>query len=272
MQTTISDSDPVTPPVQSPQGTPAQSVIRTLGVHKATNHTAQVQRNGWVTVLDICCDVLNRSPLGTGSRVSSQTVARKLRGVLTDHAADRKRLLDLIRQWKQTCDRQTRALPVLKNMSTEEQLNALSGYLDSATGSVGDWRNLPDDKQSELMHNAWFTLTTQFGEKEFQKLDRDSQFDVDFVAWTGCCMHKELNAVKGGVSAMATAWESLGTKPPVVLKNKFEVTTLTTNTQDKTTRGAIKLTSLAGALFNHRDNKRGYHTTIDYYFEVRASV
>lgn len=246
-------------------------VLRTLGVEKATNHTAQQQFNGWINVLDTCCDLLNRSPLGRSSHLSSRSIALKLRGVLTDHAADQKRLLELIRAWKQSCDRQVRAVPALKLMSTEQQLHALSEYLDNAAGSVSDWRALPEDQQSMLMHDAWLALATQIGDEEFQKLDQNTQFEADFVAWTGCCMHKELNAVKGGVAAMATAWNSLGSGKPIALRNKFEATAELSAVQNKVVGGAVKLTSLAGALFNHKDDKRGYQSSVDYYFEVCAN-
>ncbi|KAG9084758.1 hypothetical protein FRC06_003914 [Ceratobasidium sp. 370] len=66
------------------------------------------------------------------------------------------------------------------------------------------------------MHDAWLTLASQIGEAEFQKLDADSQPEVErFLAWA-------LGVVKGGVAQMAGAWEDLGLTPPITLKNKFE--------------------------------------------------
>jgi hypothetical protein len=245
-------------------------VFRTLGVHKAVSHTAQQQLSGWIGAIDTCCNVFNRSPLAGGLQISSSTVAQKLRGVLTDHAADQKCVLELIRQWKQRCDREVRAVSVLKCMSVDEQLYALSTYLDSATGGISDWKTLPADQQSALMHDAWLVLALQMGDAEFKKLSPDMQFDVDFLAWAGCCMHKELNAVKGGVTAMGAAWLSLELKPPMALNNKFEATKTTHTTEDRSTRGAVKLASLAGALFNHKDDKKGYQSSVDYFFEVRV--
>ncbi|KAF8594292.1 hypothetical protein BDV93DRAFT_459295 [Ceratobasidium sp. AG-I] len=243
--------------------------LRMLGVHKATSHTAQQQLTGWVDALDACCNLFSRSPLGRSLPMSSKMVAPKLRGVLTNHAADQKRFYELLTLWKKRCDREVRALSKLKSISLEEQLQMLSDHLDDATSSMGDWRTLPPEQQSALMHDAWLVLAAQIGEAEFQKLSSDTQFDTDFLAWAGCCMHKELNALRGGVTEMGANWKALGLTPPIALKNKFESAKGAKSNEDKSTRGAIKLASLAGALFNNKDDKKGYQSTIDNFFEHR---
>ncbi|KAG8724746.1 hypothetical protein FRC09_014811 [Ceratobasidium sp. 395] len=96
-----------------------QPVFRTLGVQKALNHTAQHQFNGWIRAIDVCCKALTNSSTGQNVRINSKLVAPKLRGVLTDHAADQKRFQELMKQWKRITDRERRAVPVLENMSTE---------------------------------------------------------------------------------------------------------------------------------------------------------
>ncbi|CUA67986.1 Myosin-10 [Rhizoctonia solani] len=245
---------------------PSNLTMRTLGVEKAISHTAQQQLDGWITTFETCCDALKRSPLGQNLHVSSETFALKLRGILTDHAADQKRLVELMREWKRRVDRQVRAVPVLRGMSTEEQLNVLSTQLDNAQDSIQDWRALPEEEQSVLMHDAWLALAIQLGDEEFKKMSSESQFEADLIAWTGCCMHKELNAVKGGVSAMSSIWKAIGSKPPISLPNKLERMGLSEFTKYKI-GSAVKLTALAGALFNHKDDKRGYQSTVDYYFE-----
>ena len=55
-------------------------------------------------------------------------------------------------------------------MSTKEQLNVLSAQLDNAQDSVQDWRALPEDKQSIIMHNAWLALAIQLGNDKFKKM------------------------------------------------------------------------------------------------------
>ncbi|KDN43886.1 hypothetical protein RSAG8_05879, partial [Rhizoctonia solani AG-8 WAC10335] len=240
---------------------------RTLGVHKASSHTATQQLSGWINALGICCNRFNQSPLGRKSYFTSSMVAPKLQGVLTDHASDQKRLFQLLNSWKKNIDRNTRAVQKLKTMTVEAQLHELTDYLDNASKAVENWRMLPTEQQAAIMHDAWLALATQIGEAEFQNLSLEEQFETDFLAWAGCCMHKELNAVKGGALRMGIAWEELGLKPPIALPNKYETTGQNKTTTERSTRGGIKVASLAGAIFNNKDDKKGYQSTVDNFFE-----
>ncbi|KAH7343193.1 hypothetical protein B0J17DRAFT_738164 [Rhizoctonia solani] len=194
-------------------------------------------------------------------------VAPKLRGVLTDHASDQKRLFQLLNQWKQNIDCKSRAGRKLKTLTVDQQLYALTSYLDNTATTVSNWRSLLSDQQAAIMHDAWLALTAQIGEAEFQKLRIDEQLEVDFIAWAGCCMHKELNAVKGGASRMAAEWEELGSKPLIVLLNKYESIRNARGMNEQLMRGGIKLAYLAGAIFNNKDNKKGYQSSVDNFFE-----
>ncbi|CUA69936.1 hypothetical protein RSOLAG22IIIB_08779 [Rhizoctonia solani] len=253
----------------SSQPTPLQPtpLVRKLGVHKAPSHTAEQQLDGWKNVIDVCCDRLQRSPLGRGGHFTSSMVAPKLRSVLTDHASDQKRLFQLLNQWKQNVDRNSRAVRKLKTMTVDQQLYALTCYLDNAADSTDNWRALPSEQQAAMMHDAWLALAAQIGEAEFQKLSLDEQLEVDFLAWAGCCMHKELNAVKGGALHMGAAWEELGLKPPIVLLNKYESLGKIKGVNEQLPRGAIKIARLTGAIFNNKDDKKGYQTTVDNFLE-----
>ncbi|EIW78064.1 hypothetical protein CONPUDRAFT_75796 [Coniophora puteana RWD-64-598 SS2] len=85
----------------------------------------------------------------------------------------------------------------------------------------------------------------------------------------GCCMHKDLNCVKGGNTAMMAYWEKAGVKGPIPLPNRDnaavlrdvegdeELTEAQLRAVNVTTCGAVKTTNLAGALFNHKDDKKG---------------
>ncbi|KAJ1309410.1 hypothetical protein OPQ81_006187 [Rhizoctonia solani] len=233
--------------MHSPAQTP---VVQKLGVTKAPSHTAEQQLSGWKNILDVCCDRLQQSPLGKG-----------------DHASDQKRLFQLLKQWKQNIDRNSRAVRRLKAMTVDQQLYALTSYLDNAAHTTEDWRTLPSEQQAAVMHDAWFALAAQIGNSEFQNLSPNEQLEVDFLAWAGCCMHKELNAVKGGASRMAIAWEELGLKPPITLLNKYESMGKAKGTNDHSMRGGIKVSRLAGAIFNNKDDKKGYQSTVDDFFE-----
>ncbi|KDN34700.1 hypothetical protein RSAG8_12222, partial [Rhizoctonia solani AG-8 WAC10335] len=258
---------PSTDPVQPPP-------LRTLGVHKSPSHTAKAQLEGWKRAVDICCQLLSQSPLGHALAISSRHFAAKLSGMLTDHASDQKLLAELVRAWKTQSDWELHGEAILNQMSSEERALALSKYLEQACQSIGQWETLSADKQSQLTHDAWAALALAAGESAFKDLPEDEQEAAKLFVWTGCCMHKELNAVKGGVVKMSVEWENLNLTPPIALKNKFEVTQQTQNKSTKETsitpgHGGMKLTSLAGALFNHRDDKRGQQDTYRYFFEHR---
>lgn len=249
-------------PSEFPQPRP---VLRSLGVSKAVNHTAKSQLQGWIDAIELCCDTFTRSPLGKESGLNTHVFASKLRGYLSDHASDQKKLFELLSKWKQQCDRESRGLAFLTSMSPEDQLGALSSHLEQACTNTSGWSDWNLDTQSTLVHEAWRMLALTHGEAAFQSLDEQTQNDIDFFGRTGCCMHKELNAVKGGSAAMAASWKEMNHLGPILLQNKYDAAQSSQASADHAPRGAVKLTSLAGALFNHKDDKKGYQSTIDYF-------
>ncbi|KAJ1305890.1 hypothetical protein OPQ81_010610 [Rhizoctonia solani] len=251
----------------SSPSTSATPVYWTFGVQRAPTHVAKQQLDSWIGAIDTCCSLLAHSPLGKGSCMSSKMVAPKLCGMLTDHASDQKRLHGLLVEWKCQCDWEACATLKLAEMSVEEQLNMLTHHLDSSVSGVKDWRSLSPQHQDAVMHDAWFALAAQIGDEEFQKLSPDAQFDVDFLAWAGCCMHKELNVVKGGVANMASAWKELNLVPPLPLPNKYEAEKHQDLSLDNVGQGVIKILDLLGALCHNKDEKKGYHSTVDAFFQ-----
>ncbi|THU91295.1 hypothetical protein K435DRAFT_583338, partial [Dendrothele bispora CBS 962.96] len=91
----------------------------------------------------------------------------------------------------------------------------------------------------------------------------------------GCCMHKEMNAFKGGVAAMEAWWGANGIEPPARMYNwdNAAASTLAPGTaalkraEEKSKGGAIKVSDLAGAVFRHKDRKRGQQDTLRFYFD-----
>jgi hypothetical protein len=86
-------------------------------------------------------------------------------------------------------------------------------------------------------------------------------------------MHKELNAVKGGNTAMMAFWAQNGLQPPIKLYNCDNEAVALGGTsaaqkraQDVSQAGAMKMTSLAGAIFKHKDDKKGQHDTFCAFF------
>src|SRR5438876_11283358 len=82
-------------------------------------------------------------------------------------------------------------------------------------------------------------------------------------------MHKDLNSIKGGNKKMMEGWAGLGVQGPVQLANRDNdavidgiadaAETLTPAEQramDITACGGVKAASIAGAIFNNKDDKK----------------
>ncbi|QRV96940.1 hypothetical protein RhiJN_24959 [Ceratobasidium sp. AG-Ba] len=112
------------------------------------------------------------------------------------------------------------------------------------------------------------------GEHALNELTDKEKDSIDFFVWTGCAMHKGLNAVKGGLARMSQTWEELDSTPPPALHDKCEAEKPgsneenTPNSKVDSARWAVKLTSLAGAMFHHRDDKKGQQDVYKHYFEA----
>ncbi|KAG1811726.1 uncharacterized protein BJ212DRAFT_1483459 [Suillus subaureus] len=98
-------------------------------------------------------------------------------------------------------------------------------------------------------------------------LPNDKLRAAEFLVWVGCCMHKDLNLVKGRNVAMMDSWEVNGFECPMLLANKDNATTLQQPSEMVTEvqlralevsgQGGIKTCSLASAIFNNKDDKKG---------------
>src|SRR6266545_4481259 len=93
--------------------------------------------------------------------------------------------------------------------------------------------------------------------------------------WAGCGCHKDLNTVRGGYNAMERWWKEHNINGPVLLANwdndiileernqaiayGDEVTQAQEQALNRSTCGAIKTAQIAGAIFNHKDDKKGHH-------------
>lgn len=87
-----------------------------------------------------------------------------------------------------------------------------------------------------------------FGEEAYKQLTPAEKYHTDLSIWTGCVMHKDLNAMKGGAEAMVESWEEH--KAPVKLMNKQNVTVAAMGSiqleklvADELEGGAVKLTN-----------------------------
>jgi hypothetical protein len=125
-------------------------------------------------------------------------------------------------------------------------------------------------------------VVAELGKEAFDNLSDDEKRIFRLFIWAGCGCHKDLNTVKGGYMAMMRFWKERGLEGPVLLANHdndpvvqernttIEQGDTPTPAQerafDTSTCGAIKTAQIAGAIFNHKDDKKGHHDLFRYWW------
>ena len=134
---------------------------------------------------------------------------------------------------------------------------------------------LSPDRCDELLKESWSWICQHLGKEAINAMSPEEQHFMALFIWGQCCMHKEMNSVKGGNVTLMAFWEVHGLTPPMKLYNKDNALALRssdTNTvqqaADNSTQGAIKLTSLAGTLFVNKDKKKGQQDSLQVWLEL----
>ncbi|KAJ7835601.1 hypothetical protein B0H13DRAFT_2369248 [Mycena leptocephala] len=143
-------------------------------------------------------------------------------------------------------------------------------------GGINARNALSEDEKTRRDIQVCRALYLYYGENDWKDLTPEEQLEKQFLVWCGCCMHREMNSVKGGVQAMKLFWQTIGGPEPVKLMNKANAAAASNSApgsqasehaNDVADGGAVKVTSLLGALFNHKDDKKGQQDTFKLYFE-----
>jgi hypothetical protein len=159
-------------------------------------------------------------------------------------------------------------------------------------GGPQKWNKLSDIKKAERKAAMIEEAVAKLGKEAFNDLSNEEKHLFWLFIWAGCGCHKDLNTVQGGYLAMATWWyeneDRLDMEPPVLLANHdndpvlgeraaaLEQGDTPTPAQErafyKSTCGAIKTAEIAGAIFNHKDSKKGHHDTFRYWWWKHVGV
>ncbi|KAF8601010.1 hypothetical protein BDV93DRAFT_446537 [Ceratobasidium sp. AG-I] len=259
-----------------------------LGVESTSSHTSEMQVSTLKDSIQAICDVTKRAPKCATSPetpLEAADVARKLYGANGDHAKDQLKVAHLEKQWK--IDSWTDYLgsialldldvPDAEALSSEIQASA-----EAISGGSEIFAGLDTGAQDQLRAVEYQKHVRQLGSDEFSKKSPSLQLDMSCLVRGGCCMHKDMNASKGGASAMPKFWKDNKQLPqPVTLFNKDNdaIVSLSNASADTSLAeqravsvseaGAIKLCSLAGAAFNHKDDKKGHQDSHFYWFESK---
>ncbi|KAJ4501707.1 hypothetical protein C8R41DRAFT_928430 [Lentinula lateritia] len=248
--------------------TPDKKLQFFLGLKMAVNHTSETQLAGWIETTEELFHLAYQSGLilEDDARVFWNLVT----GFHSDHAADQKKLFELLKKWKEQLEREVRGEQAIKQLTDNEYACLIFQGSQVLVQKVGG-------------PAAWDTLSTKelirdIGEAEFEKLSEGEKAEVDLILWAGCCMHKEMNAFKGGCIGLDEYWnENPHLPPPILLPNRDNAaaikqaagTEAAKRATARSERGAIKVASLAGAIFRHKDRKWGQQDTLRFYFDQK---
>ena len=175
----------------------------------------------------------------------------------------------------------------IMEMHTDEfnqLLNKQRADLINECGGEESWDELTADEQNEKLAELLQDISIGMGEKAWEDLSSDQQDEILEFFWVGCGMHKDLNGVKGGNSAMTKWWLLTGTLGPILLANKDNAAVINAIPDDDSEEltqaeqraigvsacGGIKAASLAGFLFNHPNDKKGQQKMHQHWFEMKT--
>ncbi|KAI5833286.1 hypothetical protein K523DRAFT_413413 [Schizophyllum commune Tattone D] len=253
-----------------------------LNVAMAVNHTSETQLNGWTDLVEDIYDI-GRELFGYGSDGAREwrEFWNKLTGMMSDHAEDQKKLFRLLKAFKERIEREKRGErwvhETLGANGLLVCLTSISQGLVQDAGGIAAWEALTADVRSARYADARRHFFHEVGEAAFDVLPAEAKVDVDFMIWAGCCMHKDMNAFKGFCTGMEGWWKENGKDGPMKLYNRDNAATIRTSSGTDAAKraaahskgGAIKLVSLAGAIFRHKDRKRGQQDTLRFFFHSK---
>ncbi|KAJ3753127.1 hypothetical protein EV360DRAFT_88079 [Lentinula raphanica] len=229
-----------------------------LGISMAANHTSETQCDGWIELVDERYKLFLASPF--------------------HNKEQDKKLFKLLHDFKQRLERERHGEQILLQMESLNLVPLLFCILQKAidrAGGIPAWERLSETEQKSLHQEMYLQAVTEIGEADFEKLSPEEKGSVDLFLWAGCCMQKDMNAFKGAVTVMEAWWGENGVDPPVLLPNcdndaaasLAPGTAATKQTTEKSKGGGVKVSTLAGAVFRHKDRKRGQQDTLYFCFD-----
>ena len=195
----------------------------TLGITSAHNHTSEAQCEGWKNLTSNFYDVYNSSPRSKEKPADPQTFAMKVTGMMMDHAEDQKKLAHMIQDWKTACDREVRGEKAYVQMSVPELVLIIAEESMAAVEHAGGaeaWGQLTAEELGPKDLEIGRSIIQRMGEEAFESLPDAERELAEVFVHSGCCMHKDLNAVKGGYARLSDFWSANGLQGPELLMNR----------------------------------------------------
>ena len=246
--------------------TPGVPFHQFLASTREVNHKTSTQLGNWLTLFNDIVTIHNDSPSGSKNPIILDEIVRKVTGYSGDHAADQKKLA------KEFCERKREAVVrfhgrgAMSSMPSEEVEEVMTEKFLKTLREMGGWEcweKSPLDDQLRLLGRLIEDTERHFGWLKLARLpDSERRIGLLFVrSW--CAMHKDLNTFKAGAIRLGKFWNEEGLDPPVkLLSREQEKEVLAAEDKrgddvDRTVGGAVKLTSLIGALVNNKDEGKG---------------
>ena len=256
---------------------------RLVEVDSAADHSNQTQAEGWKQKIQEILEVYSQSPLAKRSKVAIKLADffAPLHGMNGDHAKDQKKLAKLLKEIKEYFIHETLGEEKLLEMNISDVNNFLikaDNQKIAEAGGLDKWNALSDAEKLEANAKAMSAIVLRLGHEAYSHLPEDEKCRVDFFIWVGCAMHKDLNCVKGGNAEMTAWWDENHVTDPVLLANKDntavleqaddsdDFTSAEQRAYDVSSGGGIKLASLAGMLFNNKNDKIGQQDMYQQFF------
>ncbi|KAF8801159.1 hypothetical protein BYT27DRAFT_7216270 [Phlegmacium glaucopus] len=210
-----------------------QHVTRFLGIQSSLDGSSKESIKDWEKTLKAIVELYNRSPFGkrNGNLLRIVDILIKLAGMHSDHCAKEKKDAQLMEKKKEEATNQVLGEKVMLDKTEEELLpyfQQSEKAMIKAAGGKEKWKALSEEEQAEKQAVAMEKLVIELGREAFDMLSDDEKRILKLFIWAGCGCHKDLNTVRGG--------------------------------------GGVKATQLAGAIFNHKDDKKGHHDTFRWWW------
>ncbi|KAJ7120405.1 hypothetical protein C8R44DRAFT_737216 [Mycena epipterygia] len=156
-----------------------------------------------------------------------------------DHTSNEKNTAKGLKEWKH--EEAVNERPSLRNHSWTWCFTCgWNAKKVAEVSGITAWDMLSDGEKAEHDKKLMQEIATALGKEAYDALSPEDHRAIDLFVWGGCCMHKDLNSFKGRNTEMMLEWGKIGFRA-------FQAST----------RGGVKICALAGAIFNHKDDKKG---------------
>lgn len=253
--------------------------VRSGNVWPLANHKSETQFKHTVGLIESWTGSLRKAPLADKTNIAehsmnSRGAARKVTGIVSDHSSDNGKWNGMMELWATVegdlgiAEQYFCSMPAALS---QPRRDGMLLRLIRENGGVRAWDELGGDKRKDLIQQGYKDLLATLVPEALEAMEDEIRIEGHprIYIFSGCAMHKELNAVKGGIKAMEQAWAKLGTSPCVLfnksneavvdsIRNGNELTEVELEAILKSRGGAVKLLALMGCLLNNRDDKKGY--------------